>query len=117
MSLAANPLHSLPARRCLQQMARDGLQLEQLFSEESLSPEERAALLRAVLKAKPNFRLPQPCPQVSPVELLQEVYAKVSRPQWLRPPRGLRLSLEGDRRRQAGCDPGPSVQCQVGATR
>nr|XP_013001009.1 LOW QUALITY PROTEIN: DNA-directed RNA polymerase, mitochondrial [Cavia porcellus] len=63
-------------RRCLQQMARDGLQLEQLFSEESLSPEERAALLRAVLKAKPNFRLPQPCPQVSPVELLQEVYAK-----------------------------------------
>ncbi|XP_023572671.1 DNA-directed RNA polymerase, mitochondrial [Octodon degus] len=63
-------------QRCLEQMAQDGLQLEQLFLEETLSNEERAMLLRAVLKAEPNFRPPQPSPQVNTSVLLSEVYAK-----------------------------------------
>ncbi|EHB16924.1 DNA-directed RNA polymerase, mitochondrial [Heterocephalus glaber] len=63
-------------QRCLEQMAQDGVQLEQLFYEETLSNEERAAMLRAVLKAKPDFRLPQPSPQVNTSPLLREVYSK-----------------------------------------
>ncbi|XP_005406090.1 PREDICTED: DNA-directed RNA polymerase, mitochondrial [Chinchilla lanigera] len=63
-------------QRCLEQMAQDGLQLEQLFLEETLSSEERAALLRAVLKAKPDFCPPQPSPQVNTSALLREIYAK-----------------------------------------
>ncbi|KAM6168686.1 DNA-directed RNA polymerase, mitochondrial [Erethizon dorsatum] len=63
-------------QRCLEQMAQDGLQLDQLFLEETLSNEERALLLRAVLKAKPDFRPPQPSPQVNTSTLLSEVYAK-----------------------------------------
>ncbi|KFO28925.1 DNA-directed RNA polymerase, mitochondrial isoform X2 [Fukomys damarensis] len=63
-------------QRCLEQMAQDGLQLEQLFLEVTLSSEEKAAMLRAVLKAKPDFCPPQPSPQVNTSTLLREVYAK-----------------------------------------
>ncbi|KAM5237894.1 DNA-directed RNA polymerase, mitochondrial [Ctenodactylus gundi] len=63
--------------RCLKQMARDGLQLSKLFSDVVLSEEERAVLLRAVLKAKPTFCPPQrPPPPRSTSALLREVYAQ-----------------------------------------
>ncbi|XP_065731273.1 DNA-directed RNA polymerase, mitochondrial isoform X17 [Phocoena phocoena] len=66
-------------RRCLKQMAQDGLQLQGLFTAVPLSAEERAELLRAVRKAKPTFtppRLPVPPPQVNTSPLLREIYAK-----------------------------------------
>ncbi|XP_059775002.1 DNA-directed RNA polymerase, mitochondrial isoform X2 [Balaenoptera ricei] len=66
-------------RRCLKQMAQDGLQLQGLFTAGPLSAEERAELLRAVRKAKPAFtppRPPVPPPQVNTSPLLREIYAK-----------------------------------------
>ncbi|XP_033710912.1 DNA-directed RNA polymerase, mitochondrial isoform X2 [Tursiops truncatus] len=66
-------------RRCLKQMAQDGLQLQGLFTAVPLSAEERAELLRAVRKAKPTFtppRPPVPPPQVNTSPLLREIYAK-----------------------------------------
>ncbi|XP_047394053.1 DNA-directed RNA polymerase, mitochondrial [Sciurus carolinensis] len=64
-------------RRCLEQMARDGLQLQQLFTEVSLSREEQAMVLRAVAQAEPTFSPPpQPPPQVNTSTLLKEVYTK-----------------------------------------
>uniref|UniRef100_A0A8D0MC72 DNA-directed RNA polymerase n=1 Tax=Sus scrofa TaxID=9823 RepID=A0A8D0MC72_PIG len=66
-------------RRCLKQMAQDGLQLEGLFTSVLLSEEERAELLKAVRKAKPTFSVPCPCPpppQVNTSPLLREIYAK-----------------------------------------
>lgn len=70
--------------RCLDQMARDGLQPQELFSGVPLSPEEQAVVLRAVRKAQPAFSLPppppRPPPQVNSSPLLREIYAKVSRP-------------------------------------
>ncbi|XP_030701402.1 DNA-directed RNA polymerase, mitochondrial isoform X2 [Globicephala melas] len=66
-------------RRCLKQMAQDGLQLQGLFTAVPLSAEERAELLRAVRKAKPAFtppRPPVPPPQVNTSPLLREIYAK-----------------------------------------
>ncbi|XP_020939959.1 DNA-directed RNA polymerase, mitochondrial isoform X1 [Sus scrofa] len=66
-------------RRCLKQMAQDGLQLEGLFTSVLLSEEERAELLKAVRKAKPTFSVPcprPPPPQVNTSPLLREIYAK-----------------------------------------
>jgi DNA-directed RNA polymerase len=60
-------------------MAQDGLQLQQLFTALALSEEERAALLRAVVKAEPAFSPPpQTPPQVNTSTLLREIYAQVS---------------------------------------
>ena len=65
--------------RCLKEMLEEGFQPQQLFTELVLPEEERAALLRAVLKAEPAFRLPPQAPNpVNTCTLLQEVYAKVS---------------------------------------
>ncbi|XP_045846458.1 DNA-directed RNA polymerase, mitochondrial isoform X2 [Meles meles] len=65
--------------RCLEQMARDGLQPQELFSSVTLSPEEQAMVLRAVRKAQPTFSLPPPPPppppQVNTSPLLREIYA------------------------------------------
>lgn len=69
--------------RCLDQMARDGLKLQGLFTSVPLRPEEQAVVLRAVRKAQPTFSPPpppQPPPQVNTSPLLREIYAKVSRP-------------------------------------
>lgn len=60
-------------------MARDGLQLQQLFAEVSLSKEERDVVLRAVAKAEPTVSPPQqPPPQINTSALLKDVYTKVS---------------------------------------
>ncbi|XP_032322091.1 DNA-directed RNA polymerase, mitochondrial isoform X2 [Camelus ferus] len=68
-------------RRCLKQMAQDGLQLQGLFTAVPLGEGERAELLRAVRKAEPTFRPPPPpppppAPQLNTSPLLREVYAK-----------------------------------------
>uniref|UniRef100_A0A8C9P788 DNA-directed RNA polymerase n=1 Tax=Spermophilus dauricus TaxID=99837 RepID=A0A8C9P788_SPEDA len=64
-------------KRCLRQMARDGLQLQQLFTEVSLSKEERDVVLKAVAKAEPTVSPPpQPPPQVNTSTLLKGVYTK-----------------------------------------
>ncbi|XP_077888211.1 DNA-directed RNA polymerase, mitochondrial isoform X1 [Ictidomys tridecemlineatus] len=64
-------------KRCLEQMARDGLQLQQLFTEVSLSKEERDVVLKAVAKAEPTVSPPpQPPPQVNTSTLLKGVYTK-----------------------------------------
>lgn len=60
-------------------MKEDGFQPQQLFTDLALAGEERAALLRAVVKAEPAFSPPSQAP--SPVNmstLLREIYAKVS---------------------------------------
>lgn len=69
------------ARRCLEQMAQDGLQLQELFVGSPLCKEDQGVLLRAVRKARPGFSpppRPQPPPPVSSSPLLREIYAKVS---------------------------------------
>lgn len=64
-------------KRCLEQMARDGLQLQKLFTEVSLSKEERDVVLKAVAKAEPTVSPPpQPPPQVNTSTLLKGVYTK-----------------------------------------
>ncbi|XP_072804253.1 DNA-directed RNA polymerase, mitochondrial isoform X4 [Vicugna pacos] len=66
-------------RRCLKQMAQDGLQLQGLFTAVPLGEGERAELLRAVRKAEPTFSPPPPpppTPQLNTSPLLREVYAK-----------------------------------------
>ncbi|VTJ85278.1 DNA-directed RNA polymerase, mitochondrial isoform X2 [Marmota monax] len=64
-------------KRCLEQMARDGLQLQQLFTEVALSKEERDVVLKAVAKAEPTVSPPpQPPPQVNTSTLLKGVYTK-----------------------------------------
>ncbi|XP_040846382.1 DNA-directed RNA polymerase, mitochondrial isoform X1 [Ochotona curzoniae] len=66
-------------RRCLRQLRQDGLQLSQLFTAITLSEEERAALLKAVVKVEPTFSPPPPPPpQLNTSTLLQGVYAKDS---------------------------------------
>ncbi|VTJ85283.1 Hypothetical predicted protein [Marmota monax] len=58
-------------------MARDGLQLQQLFTEVALSKEERDVVLKAVAKAEPTVSPPpQPPPQVNTSTLLKGVYTK-----------------------------------------
>ncbi|KAM4887990.1 DNA-directed RNA polymerase, mitochondrial isoform 2-T2 [Thomomys bottae] len=63
-------------KRCLKQMTKEGLQLKQLFTDLVLFTEERNMLLRAVLKAQPNFILPKPPRQVNTTTLLKDVYAQ-----------------------------------------
>nr|XP_026269754.1 DNA-directed RNA polymerase, mitochondrial [Urocitellus parryii] len=64
-------------KRCLEQMARDGLKLQQLFTEVSLSKEERDVVLKAVAKAEPTVSPPpQPPHQVNTSTLLKGVYTK-----------------------------------------
>nr|XP_025717114.1 DNA-directed RNA polymerase, mitochondrial isoform X1 [Callorhinus ursinus]XP_025717115.1 DNA-directed RNA polymerase, mitochondrial isoform X2 [Callorhinus ursinus] len=70
-------------QRCLDQMARDGLKLQGLFTSMPLCQEEQAMVLRAVRKAQPTFSLPpppRPPPQVNTSPLLREIYAKQSGP-------------------------------------
>ncbi|XP_076977543.1 DNA-directed RNA polymerase, mitochondrial isoform X2 [Tamandua tetradactyla] len=63
-------------KRCLKQMAQDGLQLPDLLAL-PMSVEERAAILCAVHKAKPTFRpSPRPPAPVNTSPLLREIYAK-----------------------------------------
>lgn len=69
------PAHPVPGR-CLEQMAQDGLQLQDLFTSLPLCKEEQAILLRAVCKARPKFR---PLPpglqtQANTSPLLREIY-------------------------------------------
>ncbi|CAH6779348.1 Polrmt [Phodopus roborovskii] len=64
-------------QRCLKQMIEEGFQPQQLFTDLVLAGEERAALLRAVVKAKPTFSLPPQAPNpVNTSTLLKEVYDK-----------------------------------------
>ncbi|XP_029772334.1 DNA-directed RNA polymerase, mitochondrial isoform X2 [Suricata suricatta] len=66
-------------QRCLDQMAQDGLQLQDIFTSVPLCPREQAALLQAVRKAQPAFSpplRPQPEPQVNSSPLLREIYAQ-----------------------------------------
>ena len=80
---AAHPLGTVRPHRCLDQMAQDGLRLQDLFSSVPLCQEEQAALLQAVHKAQPTFSpplQPQPEPQVNTSPLLREIYAKVRGP-------------------------------------
>nr|XP_044607567.1 DNA-directed RNA polymerase, mitochondrial isoform X1 [Equus asinus] len=66
-------------QRCLEQMAQDGLQLQELFVGSPLCKEDQGMLLRAVRKARPGFSpppRPQPPPPVSSSPLLREIYAK-----------------------------------------
>ncbi|XP_069337327.1 DNA-directed RNA polymerase, mitochondrial isoform X5 [Eulemur rufifrons] len=69
--------HARTIQRCLEQMAQDGLQLQDLFTAVPLSEEERAALLRAIVKVQPTFSPPpRSPPQVNTSVLLREIYAK-----------------------------------------
>ncbi|KAL1783071.1 DNA-directed RNA polymerase, mitochondrial isoform X1 [Sigmodon hispidus] len=64
-------------QRCLKQMLEEGFQPQQLFTDLALAGDDRAALLRAVCKAKPAFRLPPQAPDpVNTSTLLKDVYAK-----------------------------------------
>ncbi|KAG8519208.1 DNA-directed RNA polymerase, mitochondrial, partial [Galemys pyrenaicus] len=65
-------------KRCLKQMAQDGLQVQDLFTV-PLGSDERAALLKAVRKVQPSFQPPPPAPpepQISSSPLLSDIYAK-----------------------------------------
>uniref|UniRef100_A0A2K6TCW0 DNA-directed RNA polymerase n=1 Tax=Saimiri boliviensis boliviensis TaxID=39432 RepID=A0A2K6TCW0_SAIBB len=64
-------------KRCLEQMSQEGLKLQEIFTTVPLCEEERAAVLKAVLKVKPTFKPPErpPC-SVSTSKLLRDVYAK-----------------------------------------
>lgn len=60
-------------------MMEDGFQPQQLFTDLALAGEERAALLRAVVKAEPAFSPPPQAPSPANTStLLREIYAKVS---------------------------------------
>lgn len=60
-------------------MMEQGFQPQLLFTDLVLEQEERAALLRAVLKAEPAFRPPpQAASPVNTSVLLEDVYSKVS---------------------------------------
>ncbi|XP_004378589.1 DNA-directed RNA polymerase, mitochondrial [Trichechus manatus latirostris] len=64
-------------KRCLEQMARDRLQVQKLFLAVPMSEEERAALLTAVRKVKPAFSPPpRPTPRVNTSPLLKDIYAQ-----------------------------------------
>ncbi|XP_059107892.1 DNA-directed RNA polymerase, mitochondrial isoform X2 [Peromyscus eremicus] len=64
-------------QRCLKEMVEAGFQPQQLFTDLGLAGDERAALLRAVVKAEPAFRVPPLAPDpVNTSTLLKEVYAK-----------------------------------------
>lgn len=60
-------------------MMEKGFQPQLLFTDLVLEEEDRAALLRAVVKAEPSFRLPPQAPNtVNTSMLLKDVYSKVS---------------------------------------
>ncbi|XP_040593595.1 DNA-directed RNA polymerase, mitochondrial isoform X2 [Mesocricetus auratus] len=64
-------------QRCLKQMTEEGFQPQQLFSDLVLTEEERDALLRALVKAEPAFRVPPQAPDpVNTSTLLKEIYAR-----------------------------------------
>ncbi|XP_052603218.1 DNA-directed RNA polymerase, mitochondrial isoform X3 [Peromyscus californicus insignis] len=64
-------------QRCLKEMVEAGFQPQQLFTDLGLAGDERAVLLRAVVKAEPAFSLPPQAPDpVNTSTLLKEVYAK-----------------------------------------
>lgn len=75
-------------------MTEEGLQPQLLFTDLVMDEEERAALLRAVVKAEPTFCPPPQAPKpVNTCVLLKHIYSKVS-PRWearfsLRAPGGL----------------------------
>ncbi|XP_036280950.1 DNA-directed RNA polymerase, mitochondrial isoform X2 [Pipistrellus kuhlii] len=65
-------------QRFLKQMAQDGLQLQELFTNLPLCKEDKAVLLRAVRKAEPTFLPPQPplsSSKVNSSPLLKEIYS------------------------------------------
>lgn len=65
--------------RCLKQMAEEGFQPQLLFTSLVLEEEDRAALLRAVVKGEPAFcPPPQASNLVSTPVLLKDFYSKVS---------------------------------------
>ncbi|XP_028714374.1 DNA-directed RNA polymerase, mitochondrial isoform X2 [Peromyscus leucopus] len=64
-------------QRCLKEMVEAGFQPQQIFTDLDLAGDERAAVLRAVLKAEPAFSLPPQAPDpVNTSTLLKEIYAK-----------------------------------------
>ncbi|XP_006876764.1 PREDICTED: DNA-directed RNA polymerase, mitochondrial [Chrysochloris asiatica] len=64
-------------KRCLDQIARDQLQFQKLFSAVPMTEKDRAALLMAVRKVKPTFNLPpRPPPQVNKSQLLRDIYTQ-----------------------------------------
>ncbi|XP_028627407.1 DNA-directed RNA polymerase, mitochondrial isoform X2 [Grammomys surdaster] len=64
-------------QRCLKQMIEEGFQPQLLFTDLVLEEEDRAALLRAVVKAEPAFHSPTQAPNlVSTSMLLKDVYSK-----------------------------------------
>ncbi|KAK7803884.1 hypothetical protein U0070_020101 [Myodes glareolus] len=68
-------------QKCLKQMMEDGFQPQQLFTDLALTGEERAALLRAVVKAEPAFSPPPQAPSPANTStLLREIYAKQNGP-------------------------------------
>ncbi|KAL6056869.1 hypothetical protein STEG23_003273 [Scotinomys teguina] len=67
----------LTIQRCLKQMKEEGFQPQQLFTDLVLAGQERAALLRAVVRAEPAFSPPPQTPDpVNMSTLLKEVYDK-----------------------------------------
>ncbi|XP_021497542.1 LOW QUALITY PROTEIN: DNA-directed RNA polymerase, mitochondrial [Meriones unguiculatus] len=63
--------------RCLKQMRAEGFQPQLLFTDLALEEEDRAAVLRAVVRAEPAFSPPPQAPNpVNTSTLLREVYAK-----------------------------------------
>ncbi|GAB1295302.1 DNA-directed RNA polymerase, mitochondrial [Apodemus speciosus] len=64
-------------QRCLQQMTEEGFQPQLLFTDLVLEEEDRAVLLRAVVKAEPAFRPPPQAPNpVNTSVLLKDIYSK-----------------------------------------
>ncbi|XP_052021283.1 DNA-directed RNA polymerase, mitochondrial isoform X2 [Apodemus sylvaticus] len=64
-------------QRCLKQMTEEGFQPQLLFTDLVLEEDDRAALLRAVVKAEPTFRPPPRVPNpVNTSVLLKDVYSK-----------------------------------------
>uniref|UniRef100_A0A8C6G7V3 DNA-directed RNA polymerase n=1 Tax=Mus spicilegus TaxID=10103 RepID=A0A8C6G7V3_MUSSI len=64
-------------QRCLKQMMEEGFQPQLLFTDLVLEEEDRAALLRAVVKAEPAFRPPPQAPSpVNTSTLLKDIYSK-----------------------------------------
>ncbi|NP_001394723.1 DNA-directed RNA polymerase, mitochondrial isoform 4 precursor [Mus musculus] len=68
-------------QRCLKQMMEEGFQPQLLFTDLVLEEEDRAALLRAVVKAEPAFRPPPQAPSpVNTSTLLKDIYSKQEGP-------------------------------------
>ncbi|XP_021060015.1 DNA-directed RNA polymerase, mitochondrial [Mus pahari] len=64
-------------QRCLKQMMEEGFQPQLLFTDLVLEEKDRAALLRAVVKAEPAFCPPPQAPNpVNTAALLKDIYSK-----------------------------------------